>query len=290
MDKKRTYRPGAYFALTYLATWIPWAIAIYAGSRQGLQSYAVLFNFLGLAAPCLVAVLLVLTSGNAALKADFKDRLINLRRIRPLYMLAAILLPFAVLLVAILLSLGFGQSTDQFRLSAGPNLMAMVILALIIAPILEETGWHGYGVDSLRAVNGMTKATLLFAALWSAWHAPLVFIAGTYQNSLATMDNKLYLANFFVSIVTAAIIANWFYYKNDRSIVAAVLLHSALNASAVLLNAGQVAKCIATLFFAGIAAGLIAFDRRQFGSGPRIFFRVAPRPQNEHRRGHDPRP
>ena len=35
----------------------------------------------------------------------------------------------------------------------------------MLAPICEETGWHGYGVDSLRAQAGMIKATLLFAAI-----------------------------------------------------------------------------------------------------------------------------
>jgi hypothetical protein len=271
MDRDYTYRPALFFSLTYLATWTPWALAIYSGSQPELASYAVLFQFIGLAAPCAVAVLLVLSSGSVALKSDFWDRLINLRRIRPLYLLAAILLPFAVLFLSIVLSVLFGQSADQFRLSGGANLLPMIVLAMVLAPILEELGWHGYGVDSLRAVAGMTKATLLFAMLWSAWHAPLVFIGGTYQHQLAAMDNKLYLANFFVSIVPAAIIANWFYYKNDRSIVAAVLLHSGLNAASVLVNAGQVAKCIATLVFATIAAGLMIFDRTLFASGPRNF-------------------
>ena len=271
MGPNYTYRPALFFALTYLATWIPWALAIYAGSRQGLETYAVIFNFLGLAAPCTVAVLLVLTSGNAALKSDFWDRLVNLRRIRPAYLLAAILLPLAVIVLSILLSLGFGQSADQLHFSPGANLLPMIVLAMVLAPILEEVGWHGYGVDSLRAAAGMTKATLLFAALWCAWHAPLVFIGGTYQHQLAIMDNTLFLANFFVSIGPAAIIANWFYYKNDRSIVAAVLLHSALNAAAVLLNAGQVAKCIATVIYAAVAVGLMTFDRALFASGPRNF-------------------
>jgi membrane protease YdiL (CAAX protease family) len=65
--------------------------------------------------------------------------------------------------------------------------------------------------------------------------------------------------------------ANWFYYKNDRSILAAILLHLMLNAASVLLNAGQIAKCIATLLYAGIAAGLILGDRKLFGEGPRNF-------------------
>jgi uncharacterized protein len=147
----------------------------------------------------------------------------------------------------------------------------MIVLALGIAPIMEETGWHGYGVDSLRAKAGMLNATLLFAALWSAWHAPLVLIGGTYQNELARMDNPLYLANFFASVIPAAIIANWFYYKNSRSIGGAVLVHAMLNAPSVLLNAGQIAKCIATLLYAAIAVVLIASDRALFAQGPRDF-------------------
>jgi hypothetical protein len=58
-----------------------------------------------------------------------------------------------------------------------------------------------------------------------AWHAPLALIDGTYQHGLASMDNKAFLANFFGSVIPAAIIANWFYYKNSRSIGLAIILH-----------------------------------------------------------------
>jgi len=88
---------------------------------------------------------------------------------------------------------------------------------VVLAPICEKLGWHGYGVDSLRAKAGMMNATFLFASLWSAWHAPLVLIGGTYQHDLAMMDNKTFVANFFVSVIPAAIIANWFYFT--RTIV-----------------------------------------------------------------------
>jgi hypothetical protein len=81
----------------------------------------------------------------------------------------------------------------------------MIILAAVLAPIMEEMG---YGVDSLRAKTGMMKATLLFGTLLSVWHAPLFLIGGTYQNQLAGMDNPLFLANFFVSIIPATIIAS----------------------------------------------------------------------------------
>ena len=260
-----------FFVLAYTLSWIAWFTGIYAGSRPELEPYAALANLLGVLGPIGAALLLVLTSGSAALKHDFWDRLFNLRRVRPLYAALAVAIPFAVICLSILLSIWLDQPADQFRLSGGAGLIPLVMLALVLAPICEEVGWHGYGADSLREEFGMLPATFLFAALWSAWHAPLVLVPGTYQHELAVMDSEIFVANFFVSIIPAGIIANWFYYKNDRSIAAAILLHAMLNAAAVLIAAGQVTKIIATLLYAAIAAALIIGDRRLFTEGPRNF-------------------
>jgi membrane protease YdiL (CAAX protease family) len=268
------YRPALFFALAYALSWIAWFAGIYAGARPELQPYAALAGLLGVLGPIGTALFLVLTSGSTALKHDFWDRLFNLRRIRPLYAALAVAMPLAVMCLSILFSLWLGQPADQFRLSGGAGLIPLVLLALVLAPICEEVGWHGYGADSLRDRLAMLPATLLFAALWCAWHVPLVLVPGTYQHELAAMDNKIFVANFFVSIVPAGIIANWFYYKNNRSIVAAILLHAMLNAAAVLIAAGQVAKVIATLLYAAIATAIIIGDRRLFAEGPRSFVKA----------------
>jgi membrane protease YdiL (CAAX protease family) len=275
LERLYQYRPGRFFLIAYVATWIPWCVGINLGTQPGLEAYASLLSLVGLLGPIGATLFMVFSWGSAALKCDFKDRLFNLRRIRPLYAILAVVLPFAVILIAILLSIPLGESSNQFQLAGGASLLPLIILAMILAPIMEETGWHGYGVDSLRAYHGMMRTTLLFAVLWTAWHAPLFLISGTYQNAVAAMENKIYVANFFVSIIPAAIIANWFYYKNDRSIAIAILVHSMLNAAAVLLNTGQVAKCIATLLYACVAAGLILGDRKLFAEGPRNFLSKA---------------
>jgi hypothetical protein len=100
-----------------------------------------------------------------------------------------------------------------------------------------------------------------------------VLVPGTYQHEFAMMDSKIFVANFFVSIIPAGIIANWLYYKNDRSVAAAILFHATLNAAAVLIAAGQVAKVIATLLYTAIAAALIIADFRLFAEGPRNFLK-----------------
>jgi hypothetical protein len=85
MPSRYAYRPVLFFAMAYAATWTPWFLAAYAGSQKGLEPYAPLLNLVGLLGPCAVALFLILSSGSAALKRDFKDRLFNLRRIdRPI--------------------------------------------------------------------------------------------------------------------------------------------------------------------------------------------------------------
>lgn len=270
-DQDRRYRPVAFFMAAFLATWAPWLVGAHLARQEGGEVYGFLLILLGLLlGPTGAALFFVASSGSPALKRDFRDRIIELWRIRPLYALVAVFLPFVLMGLAIGVSLGFGESRDQFTLAGGPGLGVMVGLALVLAPVLEETGWHGYGVDSLRAHASMWTATLLFAVLWCAWHAPLVLVRGTYQHQLAQIDNPLFLINFFVSVLPVALVANWLYYKNRRSIVGAVLFHAMLNASAVLLNAGQVAKCFATVLYFLVAAAITACDR-EFREGPRDF-------------------
>jgi len=256
------YRPFLFFALAYAATWVPWLVGAYLARPQGGEGYGFIFNLVGLLlGPTGMALILVFTSKNRALKEDFIQRFFDLRLIRPLYALIAIVLPFILILLAIWISTWFGESPAQFTLATGPGSLPLIAIAMVLAPILEETGWHGYGVDSLRAHAGMLRATLIFALLWCLWHVPLVLVPGTYQNYVATLPNPIFAVNFFASIIPAAFIANWLYYRNRRSIAGAILVHAMLNGAAVLINAGQVAKCIATLLYVAVALAIIVFDR-----------------------------
>ena len=122
------YRPALFFVTAYALTWVPWFLGIYTGSQPRFASYAALFYFVGLLGPIGTTLFLVLTSGSSTLKSDFKDRLFDLRRIRPVYALLAVLMPLTVICLSIFVSLSFGQSSDQFRLSGGANLLSLIIL------------------------------------------------------------------------------------------------------------------------------------------------------------------
>ncbi|MBI4681084.1 MAG: iron-sulfur cluster assembly scaffold protein [Nitrospirae bacterium] len=95
---------------------------------------------------------------------------------------------------------------------------------LIIAPILEELGWHSYGTDCLRNRMNLFKTSLLFGAFWGIWHLPLATIRDYYQSNIVE-TGWIYGVNFLVSIIPFALLMNWLYYKTGRNIVITIVFH-----------------------------------------------------------------
>ncbi len=265
MSRPPTYRPATFFLLTFLLTWLPWFGAAWFSRRPGGEAADAALQLLGLLGP--FASALILLRPDAALWADFKDRLTNVRRLSWLYLPVTVLLMPAATYAAIWLSVRLGRPASQLALI--PNLIAMVPI-MFLAPLLEELGWRGYGVDALRARLGMRSATLLFALLWAIWHVPLFFIAGSYQQGLVLLG-PLYVANFFVSVVPAAIIANWLYEMHRRWIPVAILFHFMLDAVAESFAAEPFTKCIVTAVFVAVAGLILVLDAKAFAKGPQKF-------------------
>jgi membrane protease YdiL (CAAX protease family) len=168
---------------------------------------------------------------------------------------------------AIWLAVKLGRPASQ--LSLIPNLIGMIPI-MFLAPLFEELGWRGYGVDALRARLGMGATTAVFAILWALWHLPLFLINHTYQHDL-WLGSPVYVANFFVSVLPAAVIANWLYYKHRRFIPAAILFHFMLDAVAESFALEQFTKCIITAVFIAVAVAVVLLDRKAFAEGPRSF-------------------
>jgi membrane protease YdiL (CAAX protease family) len=259
------YKPVQFYLITFLGSWIPGFMAAYLSYQKGMEGVQLLLIFLGMFAPCITALSMIYGSKNADLIKDFWDRL-RLYKIKVSFLPVILLLMPCVLFLATALSLLFGKSIDQFELSSayrvleGQNMLSLLIISL--APLVEELGWRGYGVDSLRSIFNLFKTTLLFAGLWAMWHLPLFFINGYYQHELWN-TSIVYVINFFVSVLPVAILINWVYYKNNRSIIAAFLFHLTLNLFSVLFQTEQFTKCIITSLLLMVSI-LVVIRNREF--------------------------
>jgi membrane protease YdiL (CAAX protease family) len=270
METSKVYKPVRFFLITFLITWVAWFIAAWFSYQQGLQGLELLFMIPGLLAPFISVGIMISGKNNKAFRKDFWNRL-SLKRINVRFLPAILLImPFALFL-ATALSLPLGHSSSQFLLSSDYNIMSgqvvLSFLILFLAPTFEELGWRGYGVDSIRSKFNLPKTTLLFAVLWALWHLPLFFIHGYYQNELWNMG-IVYVINFFLSILPATILMNWVYYKNNRSILAAILFHFTIDLFSVLFQTEQFTECLITVILLMISIVIIYKDKTFFFKSP----------------------
>jgi membrane protease YdiL (CAAX protease family) len=269
MKTEYTYTPVRFFLITFLITWPAFFAAAYFSYQRGMEGVQLAFMVPGLFAPFIAVLIMILGVKNREIRKDFLDRL-RPKKIKPRYLPAIFLImPFTVLL-ATALSLLFGHSSDQFKLSSEFTIMEgqvlLSVLIMFLAPTLEELGWRGYGVDGLRSRFNLFKTTMLFAVLWGLWHVPLFFIKGYYQNELWNMG-IIYVINFFAQVLSAAILMNWMYYKNNRSIIAAVLFHFMFNLFSELFQTEQFTKCIVTIILLVISVVVIIRNKGFFFGG-----------------------
>ena len=220
------YRPVLFFALAYLFTWIFWIPAIFIKGNTGT-----LLMMLGLIAPAVVSTLFVVFSGSDALKKDLRQKIVGFYKVKWMNVLLAILVFAGITACSILLSLAFGQPLSQFSFTADFSFTGVgigsALLTILVASIIEEVGWKGYCEDSIGNYMNWFWESMIFGALWSFWHFPLIFIQGTYQAGL--MVNPLYVINFFVSGIPLGFIITWVYLASDRSILACMVFHLFVN-------------------------------------------------------------
>ncbi|MFX1340976.1 MAG: lysostaphin resistance A-like protein [Promethearchaeota archaeon] len=276
MNQNIFYKPLKFYIVIILAVWIPGFLAAYCSYNPQLESMITLLIAIGLISPMIITFIMILTSEKKeALKNDFKSRFF---RFKDLNLFTIIMLIFFMplsMIISIIISVLMGYPLEQFQLAPEIAIVRgqffLSLLILILAPTLEEIGWRGYGVDALRSKYNLFKTSLIFYVIWAAWHLPLFFIKGYYQNTLLS-PNPYYAVNFFLGLIPLVFIMNWLYYKSNRSIVVLIIFHFLVNLSAVLFMVDNFTKCIQT-FVLLIPAIIIIWKEKNlfFIKEPSIF-------------------
>ena len=255
------YRPVLFFALAYLFTWIFWIPAIFIKGNTGT-----FLMMLGLIAPAVVSTLFVVFSGSDVLKKDLRQKIVGFYKVKWMNVLLAILVFAGITACSILLSLAFGQPLSQFSFTEDFSFTGVgigsALLTILVASIIEEVGWKGYCEDSIGNYMNWFWESMIFGALWSFWHFPLIFIQGTYQAGL--MVNPLYVINFFVSGIPLGFIITWVYLASDRSILACMIFHLFVNFMQEKIAMTPETKCVQTIVVIAATVIIVAAKRDMF--------------------------
>ena len=255
------YRPVLFFICAYFFTWIFWIPAIFVPGTTGS-----VLMLIGLIAPAVVSTIFVLVSGSDELKKDLKDKIISFYKVKWINVFWAVVVFALIVVFSILLSLLFGQSLKQFSFTDDFSFTGVGIgtafVTITLASIIEEVGWKGYCEDSIGQYMNWFWESLLFGALWSLWHLPLIFIQGTYQAGL--MVNPLYVINFFISGIPLGYIITWVYLVSDRSILACMIFHLFVNFMQEKIAMTPETKCLETIVVTIATVIIVMCNKKMF--------------------------
>lgn len=228
------------------------------------------------ASPSVTGVIFVLLSGDSEYIRYFLKRVVRLGNSRVSDLLMVFMLVPAVTVISAYINFLFTSALPDwselvayFKNPAGLIIFAAFTLAF--GPLAEEIGWRGYLLDCWKDKGSMVYG-MGIGLIWTLWHLPMFFIAGTYQNSLL-VQGAVPVICFVLSTVALGVIIGELTIKTN-SILSAILFHFVVNFIGELVTLSPSAELIKTMLFTVIASGIVIVDfmrrRAQNGNGREI--------------------
>lgn len=221
---------------------------------------------MGLMAPAVTALITVFTSGSKALKADLRRKLVGFYRLKPMNILIAVAAFMGIVAASILLSTFAGQSLDQFAFTEDFSFSVSgtsALLTILLAAVIEEVGWRGYGEDSVASYFSWFTESVIFGLVWALWHLPLFWIEGTYHFGLKELGIG-YMLNFLISVMPLGFLTTWVYVKNNRSMLACIIFHLFVNTMQEKIAMTPQTKCVETIVVFFAAALIVVTNKEMF--------------------------
>lgn len=260
------YRPVRFYVTCFAVTWAFWITAAFVSRSEHDNGISSLLMLFGLISPAVTAVITVLTSGNKALKEDLKRKLVGFYRIRPLNIAAAVVVFMGIVALSILLSLLTGQSLNQFAFTEDFSFSiggTSALLTILLAAVIEEVGWRGYGEDSVASYFSWFTESIIFGSVWALWHLPLFWIEGTYHYGLKELGIG-YVLNFLISVNPLGFLTTWVYVKNNRSMLACIIFHLFVNTMQEKIAMTPQTKCVETIVVLLAAVVVVLTNKEMF--------------------------
>jgi uncharacterized protein len=208
-------------------------------------------------------VLLIRTG--PAYRRDLLRRVVDARQVPPVRWLGVAAVGAGIPLVGAGLAAVAGREAGIEPALSVAGVAGAVAFALA-AGFAEEPGWRGIAHDGTVRSLGLVRSALVLGVLWSAWHLPLYFIEGTYQQDLGVGIPEFWLS--MVVRVPLAILLVWLVVGTEGAVAAAVAAHALGNTVGEVLGTGRTAMAAELVVMTlAAAAVLVTWHRHPAQSG-----------------------
>ncbi|MBN4081267.1 CPBP family intramembrane metalloprotease [Caldithrix abyssi] len=199
-----------FFVLTLLISAALAAIAVTIGDEN--------ITILTVLGPSVTAIVLTsIISG----KAGLRELLVEQTTRRVSFQWVAVALLGIPIVAAVAIGLHSLLGGPELRLRT-TTLLPQIIIILIIS-LGEEYGWRGYALPKLQKKYSALVASVILGLIWGFWHYP-GYLIGTG----VPLEMPFFV--FMLWVIPATVLITWV-YNNAKSVLMAVLMHLAANAT-----------------------------------------------------------
>ena len=184
---------------------------------------------------------------------------------------ATALLTGPVLVAAVLFGLSLYSPDFTPGLLTAEDKLGLVIFGLgwglVGGGLLEELGWTGFAVPTLRRRYSALTTGLIVGLLWGTWHLLIAFWASRGLAGEAPLAGFIagFVAFYFVALPAYRVLMVWV-YDHTASLLLAMLMHAVLSASTIVLQPLSTPGQFTWNFLLGVAlwavVGVVAMVKR----------------------------
>lgn len=225
-NSTKRYVLHAFVALSCLFSWTLWGLII--ASSKGWLPVSIPLNPWGSFGPAIAAVVVSLKSdGKRGLRGLFAPLILWRWGIKWWILTVGVPIILVGTTVAILKIAGSDISPAP-SIPWGEMALLLPVILIVGGPLGEEIGWRGFALPKLLIKHGPIAASLIVAAIWMLWHAPLFWVPGATQEGSS-------IPVFLALVVAFSILTTWIYLGTNRSLLAAVMFHFSINVATYFL-------------------------------------------------------
>jgi membrane protease YdiL (CAAX protease family) len=155
------------------------------------------------------------------------------------YAAALLAAPLMYVALACAMSLTSAEWPPGILVTSDRSALLVMGLAygLLGGGFLEELGWTGFAVPTLRQHYGALRTGLIAGLLWGAYHFSVIFWSGSHSGALGL---AILLAQLFAWLPAYRILMVWVYDRTE-SLLVAMLMHASLTAGMLILQPVEMA-------------------------------------------------
>jgi membrane protease YdiL (CAAX protease family) len=119
--------------------------------------------------------------------------------------------------------------------------LGVVVVALLVNGLGEETGWRGFAVERLLREHSFTWTALVVAVAWGGWHLPFFWMVAGFRGM-----GPLAIG-WAVGLAAGSVVLTWLYREGQRSVLLVAAWHTAFNLTSATEATGAVVGTVTSV-------------------------------------------